>query len=323
MRIAIVFRPPPALKRPEHGIAQALRDAGHDVVADAPTFDPSVEAVLIPNQPMYYREALAQLRRLGPRRPRVVSWMSEPLVPPLASGLPWPRRTHRDWIKLALRDRRVIDARSNERGVLRLLADGVIDAVATTTAGRAERFAEVGVDAAWVPLPVERHTYADLGLERDIPVLFLGAMTVPRRRLIARRLKRAGVDLTAVGDWKDQRFWGEERTRLLNRAVITLNLNRFPGNFPDVRFNLGAANRSMIVSEPVHRPDPYVAGETHVEAETGDLPEVLAQWLADDAGRERLVSAAYETATKRLDRGRSAATLAALLAGDPVPAQAL
>src|SRR5204862_311274 len=78
--------------------------------------------------------------------------------------------------------------------------------------------------------------YADLGLERDIPVLFLGAMTVPRRRWIAWLLRRAGVELTAVGDWHDPRYWGEERTRLLNRAVISLNINRFPGNFADTRF---------------------------------------------------------------------------------------
>jgi hypothetical protein len=320
MRIAIVFRPVPALKGAEVGIAKGLRAAGHDVVGDREDFDPSVDAVLIPNMPTGYPSALAQLRRLGPRRPRVVVWMTEPLVPPRASGLPWPRRTHRDWIKLALRDRRVIDARSNERRTVALVREGLIDAVATTTLARVERFAEVGIDAAWVPQTLGPKQRADLGLERDIPVLFLGAMTVPRRRLIAWRLRRAGVELTAVGDWHDPRYWGEERTRLLNRAVITLNINRFPGNFPDTRFNLAAANRSLIVSEPVYRPDPYVAGETHVEAETADLAAALTRWLADEDGRERMVSAAYETVTTRLERERSVATLSALLAGGAAPA---
>src|SRR5881394_610874 len=238
MRIAVIFHPVPALPGTEHGIASGLRAAGHEVIADREDFDPSVDAVLIPHQPTGYPEALAHLRRLGARRPRVVSWMTEPLVPPLASGLRWPRRTHRDWIKLALRDKRVIDARSNERRTGALLREGLIDAVATTTIARVERFAEVGVEAAWVPQTPGPGMYADLGLERDIPVLFLGAMTVPRRRWIAWRLRRAGVELTAVGDWHDPRYWGEERTRLLNRAVISLNINRFPGNFADTRFNL-------------------------------------------------------------------------------------
>jgi hypothetical protein len=321
MRIAVIFHPVPARKGTEHGIAKDLRAAGHEVTADREDFDPTVDAVLIPHQPTGYPEALDQLRRLGPRRMRVVSWMTEPLVPPVASGLPWPRRTHREWIKLALRDKRVIDARSNERRTVALVREGLIDAVATTTMARVERFAEVGIDAAWVPQTIDSHVHADLGLVRDIPVLFLGAMDVPRRRLLARRLRRAGAELTALGDWHDPRYWGDERTTLLNRAVISLNLNRFPGNFPDTRFNLAAANRSLIVSEPVYRPDPYVAGETHVEAAPEDLAEVLAHWLADDAGRERMISAAYETVMTRLRREDSVASLCALLAGAAVPAR--
>jgi len=321
MRIAIVFRPVPALRGSEAGIAKGFRAAGHDVQADSEAFDPTVDAILIPNQPTFYPRALDQLRALGPRRPRVVAWMSEPLVPPAASGLPWPRRTHREWIKLALRDKRVIDARSNERRTLALMREGVVDAVATTTVARVERFAEVGLETTWVPQTLGPNVHADLGLDRDIPVLFLGAMDVPRRRLLARRLRRAGVELTAVGDWHDPRYWGGQRTELMNRAVISLNLNRFRGNFPDTRFLLAAGNRALIVSEPVYRPDPYVAGETHVEAEPEDLPDVLARWLADDAGRERMLSAAYETVTTRLRREDSVAALCALLAGEPVPAR--
>ncbi|MDX6657075.1 MAG: hypothetical protein QOH62_1868 [Solirubrobacteraceae bacterium] len=319
MRIAIAHRPVPAMPKHEHGIAKSLRAEGHEVQTGE-NFDPSVDAVLIPNQPTFYTRALKQLRGLGPRRPRVVAWMTEPLVPPLSSGLPWPRRTHRDWAKLVLHDKRVIDARSNEHRMVRLVKEGLIDAVATTTLGRVERFAEVGIDAAWVPLSIGPDMHADLRLERDIPVLFLGAMTVPRRRLLAWRIKRAGVPLMAVGGWHDARFWGDDRTRLINRSVITLNLNRFEGNFPDARFNLGASNRSLIVSEPVYRPDPYVAGETHVEAEAADLPEVLLQWLADHAARERMVDTAYEMVMTQLARARCVSSLLALLAGEPVPA---
>lgn len=321
MRIAIVHRPIPASRRREHVYADWFRAAGHDVTAEHDDFEPDVDAVLIPNQPTAFPAALRRLRSLGPRRPRAVSYMTEPLVPPLASGLPWPRRTHREWIKLALRDKRVIDARSNERRLVALVREGLIDAVATNTIARRERFAEAGIDATWIPLSVAPSSHADLGLERDIPVLFLGAMTVPRRRRLAHTLKRTGVPLMAVGDWHDPRYWGDERTRLMNRAVISLNLNRFPGNFADARFNLSAANRALIVSEPVYRPDPYVAGTTHVEAEPADLPEVLMRWLEDGDARARLVDAAYETVMTRLARPGAVAALLALLAGDPVPAR--
>src|SRR5262249_30299590 len=121
--------------------------------------------------------------------------------------------------------------------------------------------------------------------------------------------------------WSDPRYWGQQRTRLLNRAVIMVNLNRFPGNFADTRFMLAAANRALIVSEPVYRPDPFVAGETHVEAEPGALAAVLQRWLADDEGRRRMVSAAYETVMTQLPRDRAVRELGALLAGEPAPAR--
>ncbi len=88
-----------------------------------------------------------------------------------------------------------------------------------------------------------------------------------------------------------------------------------------MRFNLAAANRSLIVSEPVYRPDPYVVGETHVEAQPADLADAIARWLSDDAGRERMISAAYETVTTRLRREDSIASLCALLAGSAAPAR--
>ena len=42
-------------------------------------------------------------------------------------------------------------------------------------------------------------------------------------------LRRQGINLLAVGSWADPAYWGENRTRLLNRAKIVLNLQRYPG----------------------------------------------------------------------------------------------
>lgn len=320
MRIALPHRPlPVGWGIAEHWLAQALRDAGHEVDRDG-HFDPAVDAVVLLGRPAGWARIVEQLRRAGSGRPRVVAWMTETLVAPVASGLPWPRRTPRDLAKLVLRDRRVVDPRSNEHRTLALVKEGLLDAVATSTMARAERFAEIGIDAPWIPQTINSASWADLQLERDIPVLFLGGMTVPRRRLIARRLRRAGVPLTALGSWTDPNYWGDARTELLNRSVISLNINRFAHNFPDMRFLLAAANRSLIVSEPVYRPDLFVAGETYVEAETAGLPAVLEHWLRDHAGRERMLNAAFELVTTRLSRERSVAQLNALLEGAPTQA---
>jgi len=120
MRIAIVFRPVPALKGSEAD-RQGFRPPPRGR-ADREEFDRRSTPVLIPNQPTFYPRALAQLRALGDKRPRVVAWMSEPLVhrgvrPAVA------RRT------IAMDQSRaprqgVIDARSNERRRSRSSARG-------------------------------------------------------------------------------------------------------------------------------------------------------------------------------------------------------
>ena len=40
------------------------------------------------------------------------------------------------------------------------------------------------------------------------------------------------------------------------------------------RLILGMANRSLVVSEPIYSPAPFVPGEHYVEANGRDIPEV-------------------------------------------------
>src|SRR5205085_11775412 len=115
---------------------------------------PDVECVLTYGAPRAYPRVLDGLRRLGDRRPPVAMWQTEPFLHPKASGLPWPRRTPQEWAKILLRDKRAIDGRTNERALVRLQADGLVDLVATSTRGRQERQAEVGVEARLIQMAV-------------------------------------------------------------------------------------------------------------------------------------------------------------------------
>ena len=50
-----------------------------------------------------------------------------------------------------------------------------------------------------------------LGIERDIDVLFLGEMRAPGRRRAVRRLRRSGIHVEAMGDYRNPSLWGEKR----------------------------------------------------------------------------------------------------------------
>jgi hypothetical protein len=147
--------------------------------------------------------------------------------------------------------------------------------------------------------------YADLGLERDIDVLWMGARAGRRRSGLIDRvradLRALGIEMYVADNEEHPFIWGEERTRFLNRAKITLNLTRtwYDDNF--LRFPIVMPNRSLVVSEPLlaHCTD-YVAGTHYVAAPVADLARTIHYYLQNEAERRRIVAEAYELVTTKL-----------------------
>jgi hypothetical protein len=242
----------------------------------------------------WYRQALALLAGLpAATRPRLVVWQSEPLPPPRAAGLPAPRLHLREVAKIALRDDRATDPHTNLRALRALARHGLPDRLVVTSHGAAESLAENGIAADVVPIGRYPNHGRDLALERDIDVLFVGALEVPRRRRALRALRKRGLAVEAVGGWGKRGLWGEERTHLVNRARIFVNLSRHPGQFSGERLMLGMANRALVVSEPIYRPDPFVPGTHFVAATPESLPETVERYLEDDAERARIADAGH------------------------------
>jgi glycosyltransferase involved in cell wall biosynthesis len=186
------------------------------------------------------------------------------------------------------------------------------DALVVSTLERKEFLAEQGIDAAFAPLGYHPSLGRDLGLERDIDVLFLGSLDVPRRKRILRSLRSAGLNVLALGSWSDPAFWGEERVRLLNRTKVLLNLPRHPGLLSGYRMVIGMANRALVVAEPIYQPAPYRPGVHFVSASPGEIPEVVNDLLEDDEQRRAIADAAYEFVTTELTLERSVRTMLAL-----------
>jgi hypothetical protein len=244
--------------------------------------------------PVWYRDVFAALRRRSAaERPFVLFWQSEPLPMPRAARLPRPRLHAREFAKIALRDHRVTDPYSNIRALRAVTRDGLVSLLLVSSRGGQEFLAERGIGASFVPLPVVPDDGRDLGLERDIDVLFLGAMDVPRRKRIVRRLCSAGIPVVAAGGWGEDNITGEPRTQLLNRTKILLNFPRHPGLLSGRRMGLGMANRALVIAEPIYRPEPYRPDEHFVMCELADMPDVIASLLADDARRTAIADAGY------------------------------
>ena len=90
----------------------------------------------------------------------------------------------------------------------------------------------------------------------------------------------------AEGSWSDPAFWGENRIRLLNRAKIYLNLLRYPGETSYLRLITGAANKTLVVSEPMYKPAPFIAGTHYVSTPVEEMAGVIRSLLDDKNRRE-------------------------------------
>jgi hypothetical protein len=297
-------------------ISDTLRELGHEV---EPNEDRAVSGsdgvVLALGNARWFPTAfrsLAQMPREG--RPLSVVWQSEPLPLPATAGFPSQPLHLREIAKIVLRDRRITDAPSNLRRLVGLAKLRLPDLLVVTMRSSEETLAGLGIEAStivWGYHPL--HQGRDLRLQRDIDVLFLGDLNVPRRKKLLRTLRRAGVEVCARGRWGDPRYFGEPRTILVNRAKIFLNLSRFPGQFSGSRLVLGMGNRSLVISEPMYRPDPFIPGTHYLGASVGEMPELIEHYLRDDAERQRVALRGHAFVTRELTTPRMVSQLLELI----------
>jgi len=260
----------------------------------APITDDSADRIPPPNAwlvifgnaawyPNVTRRLLATPRK---RRPHVLIWHSEPLPPARATGLPAPWLNLREMAKIVLRDPRATDVYTNYHTLRKLHGEGIPDVLVLSSRGRQEFLAERGMPGHFAPLGCDPSMGRDLGIARDIDVLFLGILDVPRRNRLLAALRRQHIDLTTVGSWSDPSLWGEGRTRLLNRTKILVNLARTPSEFSGYRLSLGMANKALVVSEPIYRPEPFVPGTHFVMVPMDQVGAMIRHFLeAEDERR--------------------------------------
>lgn len=182
---------------------------------------------------------------------------------------------------------------------------GWVDVFADISAVYAAYLRAHGIPAIAAPFGSFPEWYADLGLERDIDVLWMGKRATKRRSQaldqLRLELRSHGVELYMVDNVEHPFVFHHDRTELLNRAKITLNLLRTWYDENSLRIALAAPNRSLIVSEPLlpHVPQ-YQPGVHYVSAPLTDLALTILRYLEDAGERRRIVENAYALTTGML-----------------------
>lgn len=266
------------------------------------------------------------------QRPTVLFWNTEGLPDP---RLPWPL-THttnqlRSWLgrwshapqawRRALANRPPILTLDRTLTRFRYMGDffyaqqkGWLDVFGDISAYYAQIFQAHGLPTVVAPFGSFADWYADSGLERDIDVLWMGKRGTRRRGQLLDQLRadlrREGVEMYVADDEENPFIFGEERTRMLNRAKITLNLLRTWYDENSLRMCMAGPNRSLFVSEPLlpHVPE-YVAGEHYVSAPVAQLATTIVYYVRQTAEREKITTKAYQLLTEQVTMRRSMARL--------------
>jgi hypothetical protein len=182
---------------------------------------------------------------------------------------------------------------------------GWLDVYSDSSAIYADLHRQHGLPTIAAPWGATKRWYADLGLERDVDVLWMGQRGSRRRSQLLDRVRQElganGVEMYVADNQENPFIYASQRTKYLNRAKIALNLTRtwFDDNFS--RFAMAAPNRTMIISEPLlpHCPS-YEAGVHYVSAPPEDLAKTILYYLEHDDERRRIVDSAYELTTGEL-----------------------
>jgi hypothetical protein len=180
---------------------------------------------------------------------------------------------------------------------------GLLDLLVTGSPWRAQQLSGLGHAPMLVPSPSFYPGWGtDLGLDRDVPVLWIGKPGSRRRLRLLERLEadldRRGIPLLRIDGIGKPYVFGEARTRLLNRTKIVVNLLRAPWDNTAMRYALAAQNGALLVSEPTLPHTGFIAGEHFVETPVASMAETITVLLQNDAARQEITGRAQAAIAK-------------------------
>ena len=172
-----------------------------------------------------------------------------------------------------------------------------IDLVACGTPTRLAFLRQAGIPTRFVPLGFHP-AWGDLGTEeRDIDVLFVGTCGSPNRSSLVpdvlRQLRDWGFRTCEINVFPS----GRQRTVLLQRARVVLNVLRFPWEFPGPRLYASAACGALCVSNEAVQNEPFEPGLHFIRAPRARMAESISWYLTHEEERRQRAVLALQSFT--------------------------
>ena len=162
-----------------------------------------------------------------------------------------------------------------------------------TTWGRKDFFESKGIKSHLLPVGWHEEWGYALERQRDIDVVFLGHIKDGKRtranrlRIVnetAAGLKKRGYSMQIV----EQFCYGKERTELLNRTKVVLDVARTPWDLPGMRLIMSMACGALVVTSYMGNPYPFTADQHLVQSPSPSLADRIAYYLEHEDQRKAI-----------------------------------
>jgi hypothetical protein len=170
-------------------------------------------------------------------------------------------------------------------------SSGWLDAIAVSAPERVDSLEKLDVASTFVPVGFHPDLVGDHSVARDIDVLFLGRVKGERTAILSRlerETARRGKRLII----NEGPLFGSERTALLNRTKICINMSGLEGEFPRLRAVLAIAAGAVVLADDVGDTTPLVPGTHLLRAPVDRWPELIDGYSPEEM-REPIATAAY------------------------------
>jgi hypothetical protein len=172
-----------------------------------------------------------------------------------------------------------------------------IDLVACGTPTRLAFLRQAGIPTRFVPLAFHP-AWGEPGTEeRDVDVLFVGTCESPNRSnlvpSVLRQLREWGFRTCEINVFPS----GRQRTAMLQRARVVLNVLRFPWEFPGPRLFASAACGALCVSNEAVQNQPFQPDLHFIRAPRARMAESISWFLTHEEERRQRAARALQSFT--------------------------
>ena len=202
---------------------------------------------------------------------------------------------------------------ANIGDILWLHKQGMLDVLGLSSKIYVRIFLDLGIQSTFVQRGYDPRYGKILDEDRDIALVWMGAIRNKRRRRfvywLKDQLEKRGLTMLIFDGVNTPFIFGEKRTQILNRTWFVANIYEHLTYDLSVRFIHAGANGAVVITEPSPNQYPFVPGIHMVECPVKEMPNRIMYYISHPEEWEKISSANFKLISEELTLERTISTL--------------